>query len=356
MTPLQVGVGLAIVAALSFGVTTPVIAAMGRDAGPLTTAALLYAGACLSAALLGLRGRPRASAGRPLGRSSLPRLLLIAVLGAALAPVLLAWGLQRSGATTGSLLLNFEAVFTVLLAAALYREPLGGRVTLAIVLMVLAGATLAVDGALGAPGASGSRGSAAGALAVVGATLAWALDNTLTRPLADHDPVRVVAAKGALGAALTASLALVRHEPAPPAGRALALLACGATGYGLSLFLYLMAQRRRGAARTGSVVALAPFVGAAIAWLAGDRGAGWPTAIAAGLFGLAVYFHLTEHHHHRHIHPAIEHDHAHRHDDGHHDHVHVPPVPGEHAHPHRHDALEHDHEHAPDLHHRHDHG
>jgi len=358
MAPLQVGVAFAVVAALSFGVTTPIIEAMGRDVGPLMTAALLYAGACLAAVLL--RFRARARAGEGLVRANVPRLVLIALLGAALAPALLAWGLQRAGATTGSLLLNFEAAFTVLLARAIYRETLGRRVVLAVALMVLAGALLAVDGvrgALGALGGTGARASAgAGALAVVGATLAWALDNTLTRPLSDRDPVSVVGAKAALGATLTATLALVRHEPAPPAGGALALLACGATGYGLSLFFYLMAQHRIGAARTGSVFALAPFVGAAIAWLVGNRSAGWPTAVAAGLFGLGVFLHLTERHRHRHLHPATEHDHLHRHDDGHHDHVHVPPVVGEHAHPHRHEALEHEHEHAPDLHHRHDHG
>jgi drug/metabolite transporter (DMT)-like permease len=343
---LRAGIGFALAAALSFGVTMPVIEAMGRPVGPLTTAALLYAGACLSALLLRLLSPAK---GRALDRSHLPRLAVIAVLGAALAPVLLAWGLQRSGATTGSLLLNFEAVFTVILAGIAHKEPIGGRVLLAVTLMVVAGALLAIDGAIGA------RGSTAGALAVVGATLAWALDNTLTRPLAEEDPVAVVAAKGALGAALTGGLALVRGEPLPPMGSVVALLACGATGYGLSLRFYLMAQRRIGAARTGSVFALAPFVGAAVAWLAGGRSAGPLTGVAAGLFAAAVFVHLTERHRHRHRHPALAHSHVHRHDDGHHDHVHVPPVVGEHAHPHRHEALEHDHEHAPDLHHRHEH-
>lgn len=46
-----------------------------------------------------------------------------------------------------------------------------------------------------------------------------------------------------------------RGEPAPASGAVLSLLALGATGYGLSLRLYLLAQRRIGAARTGSVFA-----------------------------------------------------------------------------------------------------
>jgi drug/metabolite transporter (DMT)-like permease len=277
-------------------------------------------------------------------------LLGVALAGAAIAPALLAWGLQRAGATTGSLLLNFEAVFTVLLARACFREPIGRRVALALFLMVLGGGALALDAG------RGTDGSALGALAVAGATLFWALDNILTRPLADHDPVAVVAGKGACGAAMTFALAAALHEHAPTPGASGVLLACGATGYGLSLRLYLLAQRRIGAARTGSVFALAPFVGAATAWLLGERAAGALTAVAAGLFGLGVWLHASERHRHWHTHEECEHEHAHRHDDGHHDHVHEPPVPGEHTHRHRHARLEHDHEHAPDLHHDHAHG
>jgi drug/metabolite transporter (DMT)-like permease len=346
-SPIWNGALLAVVAAVSFGITTPLVELAGRGVGSLTTAALLYLGACLSAALLGSVTR---ASGPPLTAAHLPRLAAVALFGAAVAPVLLAWGLQRAGATTGSLLLNLEAVFTVLLAGAFYREPLGGRVLVALSLMVLAGVLLAVDGARTA-GWDG-----VGVLAVAGATLAWSLDNTLTRPLSDLDPVMVVAAKGALGATLTGSLALlVRHEPLPPAGRSLVLLACGATGYGLSLRLYLLAQRRIGAARTGSIFAVAPFVGAALAWLLGAGSAGPVTAVSAGLFAIGVLLHLTERHGHRHLHEAIEHDHAHRHDDWHHDHVHDSPVEGEHTHVHRHEALEHNHEHAPDIHHGHTH-
>ena len=51
--------------------------------------------------------------------------------------------------------------------------------------------------------------------------------------------------------ALSRALVLVMREPLPDASAALARLAIGATGYGLSLRLYLLAQRAFGAARTG---------------------------------------------------------------------------------------------------------
>lgn len=345
-SPIASGVLLAIVAAVAFGVTTPIVAWAGRHVGAFSTAALLYAGAS-SAALI---SRWVAKSSQvPLRRSDLGRIIVVALVGGALAPTLLAWGLQRSGATLGALLLNLEAVFTVLLARAIYREPIGSRVALAVAAMVLGGAALTLDAWRGASW------ELLGVLAVAAATAAWATDNTLTRPLAERDPLDVVAAKGGIGAAITGGIAIAIGEVRPELVPVLALLACGATGYGLSLRLYLLAQRRIGAGRTGSVFALAPFIGAGLAYALGDRHPTPWTIGAALLFGLGVFLHATERHRHAHIHDPLEHDHMHRHDDGHHTHTHDPPVVGEHAHPHHHDRIEHTHEHAPDVHHHHMH-
>lgn len=343
------GVVLAGVAALAFGVTTPIIAWAGHGAGPFATAALLYAGAAAAAAAL--RALTRAP-GPPLRRVDAPRVLGVALAGGAIAPALLAWGLQRTGATVGSLLLNLEAVFTVLLARAAFRELIGRRVAVAVAAMVAGGAVLVLDVS---HGTGWSSAGVAGAVAVAAATLGWAVDNALTRPLAEREPLDVVGAKAGLGAGLTVAAAVLAGEPLPPAGAAIVLAACGATGYGVSLRLYLLAQRAIGAARTGSVFAVAPFLGAAVAVVAGGRAVTSWTLAAAGLFAAGVYLHLTEQHGHAHVHEPGEHDHAHRHDDGHHDHAHEPPFAGEHAHPHGHDRLAHDHDHAPDLHHAHDH-
>jgi drug/metabolite transporter (DMT)-like permease len=345
-SPLLAGGTLAVLAALTFGMTAPVIARAGQGVGSLTTASLLYAGASLSALVL---GRFTTSSGAPLLRSQWWRLIAIAVVGAGIAPTLLAWGLQRTGGTAGSLLLNLEAVFTVVLAWLAFREQLGRRVALALTLMALGGVALTVGGM------GSADWSLVGSLAVAGATLAWGLDNTLSRQLAQQDPVLIVSLKGALGASATALLAWLLGEHAPLLRPALVLLACGASGYGLSLRLYLLAQRRIGAARTGSIFAFAPFVGAALGWLSGDRPPGAVTFASASLFAVGLLLHLTERHHHWHVHPSMQHDHPHRHDDGHHDHQHLPPVLGEHSHPHRHERVEHEHEHAPDVHHDHTH-
>ncbi len=343
--PIRTGSWLAMLAAASFGVTAPLVKITGVGAGPFITSALLYAGAAL-VSLVGLRSQEEEA---PLRTRHVPRLLLVAVLGAVAAPTLLAWGLQRSASTTASLLLNLEAIFTVLLGRALYREAIGRQVALAVALVTCGSVLLVLAGPMT------RSASWLGPFAIAAATLGWAFDNVLTRPLSDLDPQRVVFAKAGVGAVL--SVLASRHfgEALPTPPRALALLGLGALGYGLSLRLYLLAQRRLGAGRTGSIFALGPFFGVVVAWLIGERGTSATTFIAGTLVALGVYLHVTEQHRHVHRHEPIEHEHAHRHDDNHHDHVHDPPVIGEHSHLHRHEHREHSHEHGPDLHHQHEH-
>ena len=340
---------LALLAAVLFGISTPLLQRAGAGVGPFTTAALLYAGAAVAGAS---SHRPRQLEAR-LSRADLPRLLAMALFGAVLGPVALAWGLQRTSGTGASLMLTLEALFTAVLAWRLYGEAMDHRVRVAMGLLLAGGIALVVDQGLDRGRMGGS--SAWGLLAVAAATAAWGLDNSLSRALAERDPSQVVMAKGGLGAAATALLAVLAAEPLPSAGTLAALFAIGASGYGLSLRCYLLAQRAFGAARTGSVFAFAPFIGAAVAVGLGDRAPGWMMLPGAVLMLAGVLLHLAESHDHEHEHGPLDHEHAHRHDDGHHDHVHHPMPVGPHSHRHHHAPTRHSHAHVPDAHHMHDH-
>jgi drug/metabolite transporter (DMT)-like permease len=345
VSPARHGALIALSAALLFGVSTPLVQRFGAGIGSFTTAGLLYAGAAISGALL------RQPAGREAGvrRSDVLRLVAVAVFGAVLGPVALVWGLQHTSATSASLMLTLEAVFTAMLARIWYREGMNRRVLAGMLLLTLGAMVLILDrAALG-------RGQLAGILAVAAATGAWAMDNTLSRALAERDPSQVVLIKSGLGAAATMILAACFTEHLPPLLPALGLMCVGATGYGLSLRLYLLAQRSFGAARTGSVFAFAPFAGAAFALMLGDRGGSIWMIVGAALMMSGILLHLTEYHSHEHEHEDLEHEHAHRHDDGHHTHAHDPMPAGPHNHRHRHMPLRHSHPHVPDEHHRHRH-
>jgi drug/metabolite transporter (DMT)-like permease len=339
------GGGLALLAAALFGLSTPLVQRFGQGLGAFSTAALLYGGA----ALVALFQRRSAGVEAPLQHSDAPRLLAMVLSGAVIGPVALAWGLQRTSGASASLLLTLEAVFTAVLAWRWYGEVLDGRVKAAVALLLLGGALLVID-----QGLTGQV-QLLGLFAVAVATVAWGVDNTLSRGVAERDPGQVVLVKTALGASATTALALVWGEALPTLWAGLALLAVGATGYGLSLRFYLLAQRSFGAARTGSVFAFAPFVGALGAFALGERSGG-VLMLLGGLFMAAgIVLHLVENHAHEHQHEALDHEHAHTHDDGHHTHSHPLMPAGPHSHRHQHSPLRHSHPHAPDAHHRHRH-
>ena len=343
--PALRGAATALLAALLFGISTPLVQRWGIGLGSFTTAALLYAGAALTGVLL---RRPIEREAR-VQRADVGRIGWMALFGAVLGPVALAWGLQHTSGTAASLMLTLEAVFTAILARAWYGETLDRRVLAALVLLVAGGMLLVLDRI------DSGAGQALGLLAVAAATAAWGVDNALSRAVAERDPGQVVAVKGALGALVTALIAWGSREPLPSPGAAFALLAIGATGYGLSLRLYLYAQRGFGAARTGSVFAFAPFVGALTAYAMGERGLGVGVVAGGALMVLGIVLHLLETHAHDHLHDGLDHEHAHVHDDGHHLHDHDAMPAGPHSHRHRHDGLRHGHAHVPDEHHLHTH-
>jgi drug/metabolite transporter (DMT)-like permease len=343
--PVFRGGTMALLAAVLFGVSTPLVQHFGVGLGAFTTASLLYAGAALIGFLL---RQPVASEAR-LRHGDWRRILAMAGFGAVIGPVALAWGLQRTSGASASLMLSLEALFTALLAWGIYHETMGRRVWVAMLLLLAGGTMLVLDqGQLG-------RTQLTGLIAVLLATAAWGTDNALSRGVADRDPGQVVLAKAALGACATLLLAAAVGEPLPTATAAIALLAVGATGYGLSLRFYLLAQRSFGAARTGSVFAFAPLIGALAAFAVDQRSASTLLVMGGALMVLGIWLHLAETHEHTHLHDALAHEHAHRHDDGHHHHHHSDITVTMHSHTHQHEPQSHSHAHAPDAHHVHRH-
>jgi len=345
------GAGLALGAAVLFGVGAPYSKALLHDMRPLTLASLLYVGAGLALlTTLPLRRRFRAGpAETALKRADLPILAGAVLCGSILGPTLLMAGLDRVSAVTGSLLLNLEPPLTILIAVVWFREHLGGRQVGAAAL-ILAGA--AVVGYR--PGALGSQWT--GVVAVGLASLAWAIDTNLNQRLSLRDPVSLGTVKCLAGGTVLLALARLAAESWPPArvvGQALVL---GAISYGASIVLFFRGLREIGAARVAAYFATAPFVGAlASVSVFGERLLG-ADIVAMALMAAGLALLLRETHDHEHAHEEMEHDHAHSHD-SHHEHDHPPGVEtaGRHAHPHRHGPMVHAHPHVSDLHHLHRH-
>ncbi|MDZ4253280.1 MAG: EamA family transporter [Sulfuritalea sp.] len=268
--------------------------------------------------------------------------------GGVLAPVLLMLGLAGMPAAGASLLLNAEGVFTALLAWFVFRENVDRRIALGMAAIVAGALVLSWPG----------EASFAGwwpTLTVLGACLAWAIDNNLTRKLALNDATWIAAIKGLVAGTVNLALAFWLGASLPSVANLAAAMAVGFLAYGVSLALFVVGLRHLGTARTGAYFSVAPFFGAALAIALGEA-VTLPLLLAGALMAIGVWLHLTERHEHGHEHPALSHDHLHVHDE-HHRHEHGFAWDGAepHTHPHVHAPLRHEHGHFPDSHHRHRH-
>jgi len=336
----------ALIAALAFGVSAPLAKLLLAVVPPLFLAGLLYLGAGVFLGLVRRLWRRRPTPGRSLTGRDRWILAGVVLTGGVVAPPLLLWGLARSPATSTALLLNLEVVFTAILAGIVFGEHLGARVGVAALVMALGGVALGWT--------PGGPAITAGAAAVAGACALWALDNNLTRLIAEGDPLLIVEVKGLVAGAVNVLLALASGQSWPAPGTIALGLALGAVSYGTSLVLFILAMRELGAARTGAYFATAPFIGAAGGLLLGES----PTPgffAAAALMALATGLLVHERHAHVHRHAERTHAHVHVHD-AHHQHEHEGwEGPEPHSHPHPTGPLEHEHPHTPDIHHDHGH-
>jgi drug/metabolite transporter (DMT)-like permease len=343
MSAARLGLLRCALAALLFGVTTPVAVRLADDTSAPILAGLLYLGA--AASVLVTR---RAPLDQETLRAGARPLAVAVVAGGLLGPLLLVAGLQRTPAATASLLLNTELVATTVLAAVLFHEHVGRRVAVGTGLVVVAGSVLVGGGA----------DLRVGGLLVVAACVCWGIDNCVTAGLDGVAPEHITLLKGVVAGGTNLVLGLAVGGGLPGAGVVVTALVVGALGYGASITLWVRGARDVGAARGQLVFSSAPFVGVVVAWVAfGDPVTG-AQLVALGLAAVGVLLTAESGHQHAHEHEPTAHVHEHAHDDGHHDHEHAEPVPAgrRHVHHHVHPRVVHVHPHVPDLHHRHVHG
>jgi len=241
------GAPLAIASAALFGASTPFAKLLlGDGISPWLLAGLLYLGSGLGLAIIhfGRHAFGLASAEAPLRPADLRWLALVILSGGVIGPVLLMVGLTTTPASSTALLLNLESLVTMMIAWLAFRENVDRR--------LLVGAAAILGGAVLLSWQGGPTGFGLGAIAIIGACIAWGIDNNLTRKLSAADPVQIALIKGLVAGVVNLALALMNgaHLPAITVLGDAALV--GFLGYGISLVLFVLGLRHLGAARTGA--------------------------------------------------------------------------------------------------------
>jgi drug/metabolite transporter (DMT)-like permease len=273
-----------------FGATMPLAKELLAEADPLLLAGLLYLGAGAGLLLVRLIFHATTAYAEPsLTSRDWPWLTFAILAGGVAAPVLLMFGLSLTPASTASLLLTLEVVFTIFLAVLIFHEVLPLRIAIG------AGATLAGVAVLSWPETRSFSGIL-GPLLISGACFAWAIDNNLTRKVSASDPLQIGMIKGLVAGGLNFTVALLRGSDFPLFGPALSASLLGFAGYGLSLVFFILALRHIGTARTAAYFSTAPFAGAVLAVTAFGESGSVTLLLAGMLMAVGVWLQATDRH------------------------------------------------------------
>ncbi|MFA0815892.1 MAG: EamA family transporter [Anaerofustis sp.] len=338
----------AVLAALLFGISTPLSKLLIHTIPPAFLASFLYLGAGLGMGILFLiqksNGRTRLEAS--VNKNDLPEISAMILLDIA-APILLMYAVAGTTSSNVSLLSNFEIVATSFIAFFIFKEGIGKRMWYAIVLITLGCLILSFED-------TSSLSFSVGSILVLLACICWGFENNLTKKLSYRNPVQIVMIKG-LGSGFGAwIIALIVSDYQWNMLYALLGMLLGFSSYGLSIYFYIKAQRVLGASLTSAYYAASPFIGAILSLLLLHETINWAFAVALLVMLGGTYIAVSDRHSHVHTHQPITHEHRHTHDDSHHFHTHGG-MCCEHSHIHTHMLLEHDHAHLPDLQHSHTH-
>ncbi len=345
---------IALIAALLFGASAPFAKVLLNEFKPLQLAGILYLGSGIGLLLIKMiqiKVLNLKNEEAKIERKEIKWLAGAVVFGGIIAPIILMIGLNKTQASTASLLLNFEAVSTTIIAMVFFKEHIGKRLWIAILLITIASIILSLD-------LSGNWGISLGCIGIILACILWGIDNNFTRNISLKDPFAIVIIKGLVAGSFSIILSIKFGYVFPEIKKIVFGLLLGFFSYGFSLILFIKALRNLGSARTSAFFGFAPFLGTIISIIIFKDKQNVLFYISLPIMITGAYLLLKEEHTHKHIHEEILHEHLHNHNDGHHEHTHEIDEEienGKHSHKHTHEKKEHSHEHLPDIHHRHQH-
>ncbi len=296
-----IAVVCAISAAVFYAINTPFSKILLSHVSPTFMAAFLYLGAGVGVGAMYLFNIKKENKAEKLTKADLPYTAGMILLDIA-APIFLMLGISNGSAANASLLGNFEIVATALIALLIFKEEVTAKLWIALGFITLSSVVLSFEG-------SESLQFSTGSLFVILATCCWGLENNCTRKISEKSTYEIVMLKGIFSGSCSLAIAVAVGEMFPEVKYAAAAMLLGFVAYGLSIFMYIRAQRNLGAAKTSAYYAVAPFIGTFLAFVV--NGEELTKMYFAGLMLMsvgtvfAVYDTLSKRHAHGHTHTVV---------------------------------------------------
>lgn len=251
---------MALLAAFFYAISTPFSKILLNSIEPTFLASFLYFGAGFGIGIIWLiMPDYKKQQNEHLCKSDMPYVIGMIVLDIA-APIFLMMGLTTASAANVSLLNNFEIVATSVIALMVFRETISKRLWLAITLITVSSMMLSFQDVSSLQFSTGS-------VFVLVACVCWGFENNCTRNLSEKNTYEIVTIKGVFSGIGSLIVGFIMGESLPALRYILLALLLGFVAYGLSIFVYIRAQKELGAAKTSAYYAIAPFISMALSFI-----------------------------------------------------------------------------------------
>ena len=276
----------AILAAILYALMTPVSKLLQVSVPPVAEAGLLYLGAGIGMLFIYLFQK-----GKPSGHPSVDRgdlkYIIAMIVQDMLAPIFLLFGLSMTTPENVSLLNNFEIVATTIIASTFFHEKIGKRLALSISIISTSCILLSLEN-------TASLSFSKGSIFVLLACISWGFENNCTSSLSGKDTRQIVMIKGFGSGTASFLLSLIIGERIGFVRDAIFVMILGFLAVGLSVYFYVLAQSKIGAARTSSYYAVSPFIGVLLSLILFREIPGNLFWIALALMAVGVYLNVKD--------------------------------------------------------------
>ena len=264
----------AILAASFYALNIPLSKYLMNDVSPTMMAGLLYLGAGIGIGLMFLFNVKKTKKEELLNKMDWLYILGMIILDIA-APIMLMFGLTYTTSGNASLLNNFEIVATSIIALFIFKEVITPKLWIGILLVTISSAILTID--------VSSFTFSWGSLLIIGAAICWGFENNCTRKISDKSTFEIVTIKGLSCGVGSIIIALIIGERFPDWMFLLFALLLGFVAYGLSIFFYIKAQNKLGAAKTSAFYAVNPFIAVILSFIIFREVPMWNFYVALGI-------------------------------------------------------------------------
>lgn len=260
--PKTIPVLFAILSAVLCSISTPFSKSVMGMIDPSFLAGFLYTGAGLGMGIIYLFNFKKEKKEERLEKKDLP--YFIALLFCDIfAAVFTMFGIANVAAANAALLSNLEIVVTTIVALIFFKEKISPKLWTGIALILVASVLLSVK-----PGEEGQLLQfSTGSIYIMIATICWGLENNFSKMISGKSNYQISTIKGFVTGIGSFIIGLCLHEKITNPIVIPVAMAVGFLAYGLSIFVYLRAQKGIGAAKTSAFFAISPFIASFISFI-----------------------------------------------------------------------------------------